>query len=97
MAVSYAWTALAKCLDRIGGGAVDRPSDVAEVRRDSTLSACFARTATALRRGLDPLRDPTPALAFKCRDLRSTDGRFAAFFAALDFDFAFVAMGRAEL
>ena len=94
MAASYAWTALAKCLDRIGGGEVDRATDVAGVLRDSTLSARFALAAAALRLELDSL---PAAFAFKCRDLRPTEGRFAAFFVALDFDFALVAMGRAEL
>jgi hypothetical protein len=62
---------------------------VADVRRDSTLSPRFALAATALRLEVAP---PPPAFAFKCKDLRLTDGRFAAFFVALDFDFAFVAM-----
>ena len=92
MAASYAWTALAKCLDRTGGGDVDRAADAVDVLRDSTLSARFALAPAALPLELDPLRDPTRALAFNCRDLRPTDGRFAAFFVALDFDLAFVAM-----
>ena len=70
---------------------------MAEVRRDSTRSARFALAATALRLEVALLLDPAPAFAFKCNDLRLAEGRFAAFFVALDFDFAFVAMGRAEL
>jgi hypothetical protein len=75
---------------------VDRAADGTEVLRDSTLSARFgARAAAALRLELAPLRE-TAAFTFKCVDLRP-EGRFAAFFVALDFGLAFVAISRAEL
>ena len=71
---------------------MDRAADGTEVLRDSTLEPRFrARAAGALRLELARLREGA-AFAFKRMDLRPGDGRFAAFFVALDFDLAFVAI-----
>ncbi len=76
---------------------MDRAADGTEVLRDSTLLARLgARALGALRRDRAPLREDTAVFAFKRMDLRPGDGRFAAFlaafFVALAFGFAFVAI-----
>jgi len=77
---------------------VDRLAAGAEVLRDSSLAARFgARLVAALRLERTPLREATEAFAFKRMDLRLIDGAFAVFLAALDLDFAFDAISRAEL
>ena len=82
------------------GGEVERAAaDGTEVLRDSTLTDRFGARAVADRRfDRELLRDATAGFVFKRMDLRLTDGRMAAaFFVALGFDFALVAISRAEL
>ena len=82
------------------GGEVERPAaDGTEVLRASTLTDRFGARADADRRfERELVRDATAGFAFKRMDLRLTEGRLAAaFFVALGFDFAFIAISRAEL
>jgi hypothetical protein len=67
------------------------------VLRDSIVAARFgAPLAGALPVNRARLADAAAVFPFKRMDLRTTD-RAAAFFVTLDFDFAFIAISRAEL
>jgi len=89
-------------LDRGRGGAVERVpaiADATEVLSDSTFAVRFGTRAFG---DLPPERDPfreanLSAFAFSPIDLRAAADLFAAFFTALGFAFAFIAMRRPEL
>jgi len=93
---------LAKRLDRDRGGAVERVpaiADATEVLSDSTLAVRFgARLFDDLPGERDPFLEANlSAFAFSPIDLRAAADLFAAFFAALGFTFAFIAMRCPEL
>jgi hypothetical protein len=101
IAASYAWIALAKCLDRERSGASARVEAVAlavpEVRRDSICEVFAGRRTDILEVGFDPFLEPFAALdfagfAFKRIDLAGADARPFSFLAVFDFDFALVAI-----
>src|SRR5262245_42122651 len=101
MAASYAWTALERCFDRGRGGTAERGpaiADATEVLSDSTLAVRFgARPFGDLPEERDPFLEANfSAFAFSPIDLRAAADLFGAFFAALGFTFAFIAMRRPE-
>jgi hypothetical protein len=102
IAASYAWIALAKCLDLERSGASARVEAVAlavpEVRRDSICEVFAGRRTDILEVGFKTrFLEPFAALdfagfAFKRIDLAGADARPFSFLAVFDFDFALVAI-----
>jgi len=84
-------------LERVCAGVVDRAGTVAatEVRLDSTLGSGLDRDFDGAFEFLDGA--DRPAFTFKLRDLARTTGPLAAFFVALGFAFALLAIALPNL